>query len=65
MIVVEADPDENPSPAPPSAMKKRTKSVEFSEDVQLVRKPSGAGAVDSPKVLFGNHAINNHGLVPL
>lgn len=64
VIVVEADPAESPSQAPPSAMKKRTKSVEFSDDVQLVKKPTATPG-DAPKVLFGKSSINNHGLVPL
>lgn len=65
VIVVEADSDQSPSQGPPSAMKKRAKSVEFSEDIQLVKKPNSSNPTDPPKILFGKKAINNHGLVPL
>lgn len=64
VIVVEADPGENVSQGPTSAMRRRTKSVEFSDDIQLVQKPAAAPG-DPPKVLFGKKSINNHGLVPL
>ena len=65
VILVEADSNDQPTHGPPSALKKRTKSVEFDDDVQLVKKPSGAVPGEAPKVLFGKNAINNHGLVPL
>lgn len=64
-VATEADPSDTLSQGPPSAMKPKQKSVEFSDEVQLVKKSSGPTVVDTPKVLFGKNAINNHGLVPL